>query len=323
MMGSRATAWVCAWAALAVVSCGKSEGGAAPIPRADLPSRVASLVCESMAGCCKSSGFPLDAAACKAARIAELRRDIAENEQHTRYDAEAAGDCLAAAASTIACGEVDEDIPACQRIFVGSLALGQPCNSSRECAPVAGRSIDCVGEDEASPSVCTASPRTSWPHGKAGDACLGTCFEKDSCDGGDAVAPSPVPGADPEPQAVSAICYRSDGLFCDVGRCAPLLALGEACDTSDACRADAFCNFDTKLCTAPQPDGASCEGGDECQSHRCADAPGGPTVAVAGVCVAATQVTAEQCENAASTEPPPEGTPTADATDPAPNPGTP
>lgn len=324
-MGSRAAAWVCAWAALAVVSCGKSEGGTEPIPRADLPSRVASLLCESMASCCQGSGFPLSTPACKAARTAELQAEFNDHQQHMRYDAQAAGDCLAAAASTIVCGQFGEDSPACERVFVADVALGQPCSSSRECASVAGQSVFCASDDEVSPAVCMggASVNTAAPHGKVGEACFGTCFEGDSCDIQTAIAPAPVPGG-PLPQPAVVACYRVDGLYCDIGHCAPLLTLGEVCAASDACRDGIFCNFDTHLCTAPQPDGSPCDSDAGCQSQRCDLVAGDQATETTEFCVAATHVTAAQCERAAATGAPPDATtPGGGTTEPGPAPEAP
>lgn len=329
-MGSRVAAWMCAWAALSVVGCGKSVGGAEPIPQAELPKRVANLLCDSLAGCCKSSGFPVDLAACKAAYTAELRDDLTDDDQRrVHYDAQAAGDCLAAVASNIQCGEVDDDdAPACERIFVGSVALGQPCDGSRECAPVAGRSVYCESDDGVSPAVCTASSAITPPHGKAGDACSITCFESDSCAVGDAPVPLPGPGGVPEPQTDPVACYRTDGVFCDAGRYAPLVAVGEVCDGYEACRGTAFCNFNTRLCTAPQPNGSPCESNDNCQSAHCGGEVGGnvadPASGAPQVCISATAVSLGRCESASSMNPPPDSTePGDDTTDPGTGAGTP
>ncbi len=320
-MGSRVTAFLCAWAALSVVGCGKSDGSAEPIPQTDLPKRVANLLCDSLAACCKSNGHAIDTAGCKTAYTAELERDLADDdERRVRYDAQAAGDCLAAVSSKIQCGRVDDDdAPACERIFVGSVALGQPCNDSRECAPLAGRSVYCQSDDGLSPSVCTASSTSSAPRGKAGDACGITCSEGDNCSvGDDAPVPLPGPGGVPAPQPNPVGCYRDDGLFCKVGRCAPLLAPGEACDSYDACGGTAFCDFSTGQCTAPRPNGSPCESSNECQSDKCDEVTDnlGSLAAGARVCVSATTVTAERCEEAASQDAPDSTDSGGDATEP-------
>jgi hypothetical protein len=157
------------------------------------------------------------------------------------------------------------------------------------------------------PTVCAATASSTTPHGKAGEACVTTCFEGDSCSIGSAPVASPAPGGvpqpQPQPQPDPVGCYRDDGLFCDLGLCAPLVALGAPCDSFDACRGTAFCDFDTGLCTAPQPDGSPCESSNSCQSHNCSDTGPvvDPNVAVPRVCVSAATATAQQCENDFST----------------------
>jgi hypothetical protein len=318
-MGSRVTALVWVWAALSVVGCGKSDGGSDPIPQADLPKRVADLVCDSTAGCCRSGGFPIDVAACKAGYTAELQAGLADNlERGVRYDATAAGDCLAAAASNIVCGEVNEAAtPACKRIFVGTAAPGQPCTSSRECAPVAGRTVRCGSDDGLSPEVCTANSNDTTPHGKSGEACTSTCSDDNSCDFASTPVPLPGPGGVPEPQPAPVACYLTDGLFCNSGHCAPLLAVGEACLDYEACRGTAFCNFNTGLCTAPQPNGSPCDSSRDCQSNNCAnDGPvADPASGANGVCVSATAVTAAQCTRASTRNQPDSTEPGSGATD--------
>ena len=77
----------------------------------------------------------------------ELRLNIEESfaEQGARqldYDAQAAGDCLASFSKLSLCGEVDEDeAPACEHIFRGRLAVGQPCNDSDECREGSGQQV--------------------------------------------------------------------------------------------------------------------------------------------------------------------------------------
>jgi hypothetical protein len=326
-MVARVAAWMCAWATLAVVGgCGKADGGAEPIPQNELPARIASLLCNSMAGCCKSSGFPLDTAACQTAYTAELQEDLADDvSPRVRYDAQAAGDCLAAVSGTIQCGQVEEDdVGACERIFVGSVAVGQPCESNRECARVSGRSVYCESSDGVSPSVCTASPSSAAARGKAGDACFTTCDGADDCSF--AVAPVPIgPGDAPTPQPDPVVCYKTDGLFCDAGACAPLRTAGQPCDSSEACRDPDSCNFNTGVCTPPQPNGSACESDSGCESRNCSDAPPAqdPGTVTAQVCVSARTVTAEQCQRASATESTDSTTPGEDTTDPGSSAGAP
>jgi len=286
---------------LALVSCGKSESGAQPIARADFPARTAHLVCESLAACCKTSGFPLDLADCEAAQVPRLELQLEqEANARVRYDPQAAGDCIEGALSRIQCGDIDSDgNPACRHLFAGDVGLGEPCDNSYECALVDGRSVSCQNSDGMSPAVCTAIMKPQ--HGKAGDACIGTCVP-----GGDCSATPTRPDGTPDLQAAVVLCYRAESLFCHLGRCSPLLALGEACDDYAACHDGTFCNSDTQLCDTPRADGSRCEDDNQCQSDRCREPPSDDPDQASGVCVSPTTVSATRCEGA--TQPLPDNT---------------
>lgn len=277
-----------------VVGCGKSEGSAHAIPRDELSQRVASLLCESVAGCCRTGGFPFDLAACKTGTAAELQEDWDDDDpSRVSYDGQAAGDCLAAVGPMLACGEVEGVTPpACERIWRGKVALGQECGSDRECERAEGQRVVCDYDSSGLPPTrCTELPVSR--HGKQGEACSGTCSEGSSCIG--VVAPDPGPGVGggaglPLPEPV--ICYRDDGLYCDSSSvCAPLVQSGFPCDDYAACQGDAFCDLSMQLCSAPRGNGEACSHHDECESGACFEPDGvGPN----GTCAAA-GVTAEQC----------------------------
>jgi hypothetical protein len=280
------------------VGCGKSEGGAAPVSESELPSKVASLLCRSMADCCQSEGFAFDSDACRAGYLMEVKESLNDYDpQKVTYDEQAAGECLAAAEVSIRCGEVEDDIPACERIFHGNVALGEPCGESRECQQPDGKRVTCTSEDGFSAQVCTVLGDTVTPHAKLGEACFTTCFEDEDCGG---AAPVPAGGEEPLPTTEPAACYRDEGLFCDVGTCAKLVALGGPCTDYSSCAGDAFCDFNSQVCTAPRANGEPCEGSNECQSGRCVDSLAGladPGTPSQPLCASRTSVSAEQCEN--------------------------
>ena len=330
-MGSKVAAWMCAWTVLSVVAgCGKAEGGADPIPLSELPTRSANMICDSLAGCCKSSGVPMDSAACKTYYRVGLQEDYGHVDlQRLRYDPEAAGACLFAISSKIQCGQVDADEPpVCERIFTGRIALGQPCDGRQACADVAGQAVFCESPDGSSPTVCIARANGTLAHGKAGDTCSYTCYEDQTCD--DADAPGPQPGVGdmpaPQPQPHPLVCHRNDGLFCDAGLCAPLVAAGAPCGASDACHGTAFCNSMTGLCTTPQPDGSPCETNEQCLSGSCTQAPESaaePDLTPPHVCSSAAAVTAAWCRRDFSSSPTDSTSPDPASTDPGTNAGAP
>jgi hypothetical protein len=296
--------WLGAFGVLwGLAGCGKSEGGPAPIPKAELPARIARLVCESMAGCCQKSGHSFDVATCKSAYQAEVEEGVFELESpNIAYDAQAAGECLDAVGATGACGDVDDDdAPACRRVFRGTLALGAACVDSDECREEPGQSVSCTSDDGLSPEVCTLQgASSSTRRGKLGEACNGTCSEGSDCNSF-AVPPQPAPGPGvPAPPGDPALCYRDDGLWCNYqsGSCESLLALGAPCTAYDSCGSGNFCDFYSGACSAPAADGAPCDGDDGCRSDNCvfSDSPQVGTPGPSGTCLARGAVTAEQCE---------------------------
>jgi hypothetical protein len=300
-MATRVPAWLGLATLLWLVgACGKSTGDAEEIPRDELPSRIASLLCQSIGSCCQRAGFPIDMAECKRVGTAELEEELLEEQEPgVTYDAQAAGDCLASVGPQLVCGDVEDDVPACERIFRGSVALGQPCTSSRQCKRSEGQRITCTGDDGVNPPVCTELEIAQ--RGKQGEACNGTCYEGEECVSYDTgvPAPAPGPGGTPVPAPEYVTCYRDDGLYCNsMGACEELVQHGFACTDYAACAGGSFCDFQTQLCSAPRDNGAPCQGDNECRSGICSYND------ISGTCVAEESVTSEQCASVGNDEPP-------------------
>lgn len=283
-MSSRFAGWVYVLGAASLLGgCGKAEGAGEPIPRTELAARASSLFCGSLANCCKTSGLAFDSASCQAAQAARIEKSLADElEQRVTYDAQAAGECLAELSTALHCGDVRNDPAACDRIFVGQVALGMPCNSRQECAPVSGQELGCQSVGDGSVRVCVARAREVPLRGKAGDLCSNSCADPETC----LLVETPGPGNVPTPARNQVACYRTDNLYCDGARCSPLLAEGQRCDDFAACGGSTFCSSRTGQCTAPQPDGAPCDGDGECRSGTCGDAPDVAAPSSGPVCVA-------------------------------------
>jgi hypothetical protein len=278
-MARRAMSWFGVVALCAVFGGCKSHDDAAPISQDELPGAVASLECDSLGSCCSVASFAFDSTNCHAAETAQLKAELTDMlTPAVRYDAQAAGDCLAELKGRTTCGSTSpaDDIAACDRIFTGTLAAGQACTMSAECASPAYCNRDGTTEQ----GVCTALAVSAAVRGKLGDNCSMTCDDATSCD--------TVVSADQS--AAQVACYRSDSLYCDL-TCQKLKAIGETCEASDICQKGLFCDFDSRICTAPHPNGAVCSGGYQCQSHKCSV---DPVTGADGTC-SSTSVTAEQC----------------------------
>ncbi len=270
-MAKRALAWLGLLAAAASFGgCGKTGDGGA-VERSELPAAVANVMCGSLGSCCKSSSFAFDEAACRRQQTAVLADELSRfDPKNVSYDAQAAGDCLAALAAHIECGRIDDSSAnaTCQKIFSGKLGLGEVCTDSMECArPAAGGSAFCeTTPNDAVVKVCMQQAGSAGVHGKKGQSCNGSC-EGDNC----SIAAEPVPGDTATPTQ-PVLCYQSDGLYCSSsGVCEALLGRGQPCTDFASCTADLFCDLTTGACAAPLALGASCNSSYECQSHYCTD----------------------------------------------------
>jgi hypothetical protein len=266
--------------ACACLSGCKSEDDAKPIAQADLPAAAAHAVCESFGSCCSKASFTFDSTNCVAARTAEYQQIWGtDSSANSTYDAQAAGDCLAAFKAVAQCGQAEgSGNDSCEKILVGKLAAGQPCVSSAECAKPANGDASC--SDANGTKTCQVYQSTPVTRGTEGQACSTDCADANSC----SIFSSPGSAPGTTPMALVA-CYRSEGLFCDAGTCGKLKALGQTCAGFNSCVAGAFCDNSTSRCTAPHPNGAVCQSNNECQSDNCNT----------GVCGGASGVTQAEC----------------------------
>jgi hypothetical protein len=285
----RAMGWFGVVAVCAVFGgCKSGDDDAAPISQDELPAAMASLVCDSLGECCSSAKLVFDSTNCRASITAQVKASLKETlTAGVKYDAEVAGACIAELKKGAKCGRTEStnDVAACDGLVTGTRTAGQACMSSAECAAPAYCSIDSITLEGT--CVVYSDEGTAAPHGKAGDTCYASCEDESSC--GASSSPGGVIG---EPVEPAVVCYRDDSLYCN-GTCQPLNAIGEPCDASFACKDGLFCGFDSGLCTAPHPNGATCTVDFECQSDHCDIEASTSTY---GTC-AGPSVTAQQCAN--------------------------
>jgi hypothetical protein len=218
-----------------------------------------------------------------------MQASIAKVDQSkVRYDASAAGSCMAAYGNVVqSCKFDDTDSieSACEHMFVGLVPLGGTCASGSECAPQADGHASCHFEfsNDTSTGTCrldAPSMFTAAPHGTLGQACIGSC-QASSCDS------SPTG----QGSTVTAICFASEGLYCGTGEtCQPLLADGQPCSFA-GCAATSYCDV---TCKPQKADGSQCVISDECTSHECEYADSGNNP-VSGTCGTGSIATAKSC----------------------------
>jgi hypothetical protein len=272
---------VVGWLGLVVV-CGVLGGcksadqeEAAAISREELPAAIASVLCDSLRDCCSAAKFVFDSASCAAGVSARL--DAYLDQRTTAavsYDARAAGDCLAQLEQTVRCGRTEgaENEGACRRMLSGTLAEGQPCSLTPECAEPGICSQDFATRE----STCVHETIRTLVHGREGDACSMTCDDEDACSYPE--LPGDTSGEPTEPTAPRVGCYIEDSLVC-IETCQRLKDVGEPCAGAGGCKD--FCDRESMVCAAPRQNGAACREGFECQSGSCRLAGGESE----GICV--------------------------------------
>ena len=242
--------WIVAEALLGLlVACGPAKSSAGPPPssnsaEAKFAADFGDAFCKGLETCCATDGFTFNGPGCQ-----QGIRDLLAAEQstgmHQAFDNSAAQACLANVRGSVpVCAAIE--LEPCERIYVGTLATGQPCDSSdlspaNGCAPVSGAVVACAY------GVCRAARRASQ-----GEQCKRTCYASDQC--------TQVPGEpafDPATAPSSwGDCYVDDGLACVGGSCIRAPALGSPCLAAQFCDKGAHCVGGT--CEAFPSVGAAC-----------------------------------------------------------------
>jgi hypothetical protein len=248
--------------------CTSSDEAAEPPPEDQFPSEFARAICDSFGACCSSSHFTFDATSCKSTFTSLAQLDIrTRRSPNMVYDVAAAGDCLTQLKKALRCGDAGSfEIPACDHIFTGTLAVGQPCTTSDECKRPAVCTLDVADTNNPNQQkVCLAFPASPPKAGRAGDTCNASCLSPSD----DCTVPVPNPGA----PSVPIVCYASDGLHCadalTTRHCGPLVDVGDLCAFDGDCKAGLFCQ--EARCKAPLPNGGACLANHYCQSNYCAN----------------------------------------------------
>lgn len=283
-------------------ACG--GGGGKAIPLENLDEAVKKAFCDLEIDC----GRVTDRASCDGLYTEDVPQLLASvRAGKIRYDGSATAECLAAFST--ACSMPQTDDAACDAAFKGQVAVGGACLTAIECASERcdnARSCDgtvacCRGVClEALPTIAVGAPcsGTEATCGK-GAYCdyvaspgVSTCkligmkAEGQTCDGARSCAGGlycsdtkvctkpPKRGEACDPTEYLCNIYQD---YCDPETrvCTARRAVGEACNSSSACRAEAHCDVDaTKLCVADGDEGeaclgASCRSSLECQNGLC------------------------------------------------------
>lgn len=209
---------------------------------------------------------------------AELEADEQDAEMRelaaTICDAEAACSC----ASSNECASAEADAWRARAIAGRDLGLAYDA----ECVTAIGDAVDATACDEAPTGpahpchdYCAVfhGEREIGEHCDRFDELVSDCAQGLMCEAGRCVEPcSVLSGLPPgqrcrDPETFQELGTCADGLFCDdAGRCAVPPPLGTACiEYEDLCGPDAWCSWETRICTGLPGEGESCD-----ESPRCA-----------------------------------------------------
>jgi len=270
------------------------DGGAAqgsPVALDAFGSTILDAACELIVKCGQLGFVFTSKDSCKAflgdelldSEFAKLRAEVGAGS--VSYDAQAAGDCIAAY-KAIACeaatGELTSKGPvACRKVFTGKAAIGSSCERDEHCASTSCDRVKASG----CPGKCAELGATG-----------ASCQESGDCEGElVCVAGKCAPNV---PAAVGASCDGVPcvaGAYCGTGKvCAAQVDAGGACASSDkACKDGLYCSSSgpQQTCAPRLEAGTDCKAADACEPGLvCAGASTGnpgickPTAKLGGAC---------------------------------------
>jgi hypothetical protein len=278
-------------------SAGGSSG--ASLSRDEFPGQLGNAFCDSIAPCCKAATIAYDDGKCRSAATNYFSGFLATNGgSKATYDATAAAKCLDAVKAALqACVGFEDAISgaACSDVFQGTVPDGGSCVTTADCV----NHDECDFDPNAAPGaggmVCIGMYSDVAPHGKAGDACFGTC---------NVIADGSTYCSSDGDQTAAPYCYGSEGLvcasdtklctklapvgaacaqggcvkgaFCQAGTCAAQLDSGSCLMDPDACSAQTYCEQNTRMCAPKTVDGLFCRDDSECVSGKCEASQCGP-----------------------------------------------
>jgi hypothetical protein len=261
------------------------------------PAAYAQALCTSLQHCCAENVVSYNYDACTIGWEHTVTSLMAAGGGI--YNAQAATQCvqMVNAAASVSCQPVDGSISAarsvCQQVFAGQAALGDPCSSTSQCAPLEGGAVQCAivpgdgggqlplsFQDPTSPTsslqledqpVCVevALPDSGVPCMPANEAGVGDlCVASQLYCDPTTLLCQPLNGAG-GPCDPSVIASCSPGAYCLAGTCTATNPIGSACTDPAECDFSSFCNPATHTCVARNLPGQKCTSDAQCTVGVC------------------------------------------------------
>jgi hypothetical protein len=250
----RATSGIAVSLVLVVTAYGCSGSGGK-----SAADEFADRYCAEVSNCCARAMLPTDGQPCHDWLVLYA--------QGGAYNAEAGKACLAEVASQAGAGTLCKSLgqstppSACESVYVSGTGDKQPGDSCRvtgDCATSNEGEVSCAAITLNGSRIAKCQVQVS---GKAGDQpCVGTQ------EGDDFVPYFDTDAIDVPARAY--VCKVAEGDRCRFGTCTTMVAVGGDCGLTSDCVPNAFCNLDTKKCTARVAADAKCTGKD---TSECVD----------------------------------------------------
>jgi len=243
---------------------GAPEGGADPGALEAVEDTIATA-CTAAATCCAAPGITPMLDDCESTYSAHHQGIAGIVAGYVTVDSASLARCKAAYESAADQCNLNAIVAACEGVFIGHQAVGEPCAGGYDC----DRSTDTMtclitgSSGQETLGTCEKVPRA-----QLNESCSGTCSSGDDCS-------STTYGFATTDDL--ALCFEDDGLYCEYlesgSVCRAALPLGEPCGEAspDACGSKAHCDT---TCVALSDLGESCGSCIDrftCVDGKCAD----------------------------------------------------
>jgi hypothetical protein len=277
-------------------ACSSKQDG--PPDISTLASALAGSFCGALQGCCDQKGWAYDEGSCKAQMTYEYQSAIdAYKRGKVNYEPSAFAECAdaiknreskcsadAGAPPGAESGFVDPIARACWKLLRGTVAPGDECAESLECAaPGPEFGATCERQPNSDKRVCKRYKLHVLPGGECSFRRNDDVHEASMCEPTQGYCS--VESADAESGTCVAFAKMGESCrdgnktiqceketYCDWragdATCKALPGEGEEC-TSSQCAQGNYCDFSSRKCIALKEVGESCKSSSECASRSC------------------------------------------------------
>jgi hypothetical protein len=244
-----------ALACAGLAACGGSGGD--PVTADNIGSKYADALCAAESRCCQAQGIAWTASADQSCKLDAVFRPYVFQLVDSTFNADIADECLKAAAR-YDCTDISLIEDVCAHVFSQHVPLGGSCSTDTDCEQTPGAHALCPYPGTCVAAILFAGPGAACDPGTSEEIECGLtngfwCSETSTSNptSGMCAALSPIGG----PCVSDAHCAA--GAYCNAippSVCAPVKAVGDACNTNDGRSCGPFSICTNGVC-APPPAG--------------------------------------------------------------------